>query len=154
MAGAARSIGLSRGCGVFLEWELAGRKQSHWLRPGELATVGRGTDCTMSLPHPTVSRRHAEIRAVAGGYQIRNLSATNPIAIEYQGRSARLDVNEWGALPAGATLHFGEVRVAARAATALRVRCPGPCGRVVEVPTSGFCPHCGTALASAETFSG
>jgi rRNA maturation endonuclease Nob1 len=66
----------------------------------------------------------------------------------------RLDAGQHGPLQTGALLRLGEVQVAVRAPVTLRVRCPGPCGRVVEVPASGFCPYCGTALATADTFTG
>ncbi|WP_423068277.1 FHA domain-containing protein [Devosia sp. CN2-171] len=32
-----------------------------------ILTVGRHSDCEIILDHPTISRRHAEVQAVAGG---------------------------------------------------------------------------------------
>ena len=139
---------------MILEWTLNGQTQSHWLSPGARATVGRSSDCTITLGHPTVSRNHAEIYAQAPAFYIRNLSQTNPIVVEYYGGTTQLGYGQQSALPVGGRLHLGQIDVEIREAVTLRVRCPGPCGKVVAVPASGFCPNCGTALATADTFTG
>ena len=139
---------------MILEWTIGGQRQSRWLAPGTTATLGRGADCTITIAHPTVSRRHAEIFGSGSGLQIRNLSQTNPIVIEQYGQVVRLGGGQLTTLPAGAQLRLGEIAITVKEPTTLRVRCPGPCGKVVSVPASGFCPNCGTALATADTFLG
>jgi FHA domain-containing protein len=49
-------------------------------------TIGRHDDNTLALPDPErhISRRQAEIRAVATGYTIRNVGSANPIVIRGQ----------------------------------------------------------------------
>lgn len=140
---------------MMLEWEIDGRTGSFILHAGGHATLGRGADCTVVLDHPTVSRRHAEIVPRGGTFAIRNLSRTNLIFLEYGGQRARLGHGQEIELPVGARFYLGTVRLQAnRGAPRLRLRCSGPCGKVVEVPRSGFCPNCGTALATADTFVG
>jgi predicted component of type VI protein secretion system len=139
---------------VILEWDLNGQKQQYWLAQGITMTIGRGSDCAITISHPTVSRHHGEIFSRGAAFSIRNLSLSNPIFVEQYGSRMRLGQGQEAALPVGDRLCLGEVRVQLREATTMRVRCPGPCGKVVEVPPSGFCPHCGMALATAETFSG
>lgn len=139
---------------MILEWELDGQRHNHWLSPGTTATIGRGADCAVTLAHPTVSRRHGEIFAQGSSFYIRNLSPTNPIILEHYGGTTRVGHGQQVAVPTGGRLLLGEVRVQLREAVALRVRCPGPCGKVVAVPASGFCPNCGIALATADTFTG
>lgn len=39
--------------------------------------IGRLPDCAVALSDPQVSRRHAEVRAAADGYRIRDLGSTN-----------------------------------------------------------------------------
>lgn len=139
---------------MILEWTLNGQTQNHWLSPGARVTIGRGADCTVTLAHPTVSRHHGEIFAQGAAFYIRNLSQTNPIVVEQYGGAAQLGYGQQAALPAGGRLRLGQIDVQIREAVTLRVRCPGPCGKVVAIPASGFCPNCGTALATADTFTG
>lgn len=140
---------------MLLEWEVDGRQQSFALPSDGRTTLGRSAECTVVLSHPTVSRQHAEIYAQAAGFSIRNLSRTNLVFLEHQGQVARLGYGQQTTLPAGAHLYLGSVQVRSKPALpTLRLRCSGPCGKVVEVPRSGFCPHCGTALATADTFVG
>lgn len=40
-------------------------------------TIGRGTDCTIALPHPSVSRLHCRIWREDGRYHILDLESTN-----------------------------------------------------------------------------
>jgi len=44
---------------------------------GAVTTIGRDPDATLRLDHPTVSRRHAEVRATAGGALLRDLGSSN-----------------------------------------------------------------------------
>ncbi len=46
------------------------------IRPG-LLTLGRATDCDLTVPDNTVSRRHAEIEIQGEGLRIRDLGSTN-----------------------------------------------------------------------------
>lgn len=139
---------------MILEWTIGGQQQSRWLSPGTTATLGRSPDCTITIAHPTVSRRHAEIFDRGASLQIRNLSQTNPIVVAHYGQSTHLGQGQLTALLPGTRIRLGEIAIEVKEPTALRVRCPGPCGKVVAVPTSGFCPNCGTALATADTFIG
>ena len=45
--------------------------------PGSAIVVGRSTECDVSLPDPTVSRRHAELRASDGNTFVRDLGSRN-----------------------------------------------------------------------------
>jgi pSer/pThr/pTyr-binding forkhead associated (FHA) protein len=139
---------------MILEWTIGGRQHSRWLSPGTTAILGRSPDCAIVIAHPTVSRRHAEVFGQGTGLQIRNLSQTNPIIIAHHGQVVRLESGHLAALSGGAQIRLGEVEIRVKEPAALRVRCPGPCGKVVSVPASGFCPNCGTALATADTFIG
>ena len=139
---------------MILEWTINGQTQSHWLSPGARVTIGRGADCTITLANPTVSRHHAEVYANGPAFYLRNASQTNTITVEHYGQTVQLGYGQESILPAGGRIRFGQVEVEIREAAILRVRCPGPCGKVVAVPASGFCPNCGTALATAETFTG
>lgn len=139
---------------MILEWTIGGQQQSRWLSPGTTATLGRSSDCTITIAHPTISRHHAEVFGRGSDLQIRNLSHTNPIVIEHYGQVTQLGSGQLTTLLAGAQIRLGEIEILVKEPTALRVRCPGPCGKVVSVPASGFCPNCGTALATADTFIG
>jgi diguanylate cyclase (GGDEF)-like protein len=44
---------------------------------GEAVVVGRASECAISLPHPSVSRRHCRIWLEEGRYQIEDLGSTN-----------------------------------------------------------------------------
>jgi FHA domain/Domain of unknown function (DUF1707) len=39
--------------------------------------IGRAPGCDVLLPNPEVSRRHAEVRRVEGGWELRDLGSTN-----------------------------------------------------------------------------
>lgn len=139
---------------MILEWSFEGQKQSRWLSPGVATAVGRGANCAITIAHPTVSRRHAEVLSQGANIQVRNLSQSNPIVIEHYGQIFHLGPGQQMVVPVGAQLHLGEIAIQVKEPTVLRVRCPGPCGKVVAVQASGFCPNCGTALATADTFVG
>ncbi|MBV8950228.1 MAG: FHA domain-containing protein, partial [Actinobacteria bacterium] len=55
-----------------------------------VATIGRLSDCTVPLPDPQVSRRHAEIRAEAEGYVLHDLGSLNGTTVNGQPVSQRL----------------------------------------------------------------
>ena len=137
-----------------LEWEADGHTHSHRLTPEQPVTLGRDAACAVVLRHPTVSRQHADISAQGPVYYIRNLSRTNPVYLEHRGTVTRLDWGQHTVLPAGSRIRLGDMQLEVRDIVTLRVRCPGPCGRVIAMPPSGFCPYCGTALASGDTFPG
>jgi len=44
---------------------------------GETVVIGRASECAISLPHPSVSRRHCRIWSEDGRYHIEDLSSTN-----------------------------------------------------------------------------
>jgi len=44
---------------------------------GNLTTIGRDPSATVHLDHPTVSRRHAEVRSTTGGAVLRDLGSSN-----------------------------------------------------------------------------
>jgi hypothetical protein len=54
---------------------------------GERFTLGRARDCDLVLDDPNVSRRHAELRRTAAGWEIQDLGSTN--GIKLNGRRSR-----------------------------------------------------------------
>jgi hypothetical protein len=54
------------------------------------ATIGRLSDCTVPIPDPQVSRRHAEVRAEAEGYVLHDLGSLNGTTVNGQPVSQRL----------------------------------------------------------------
>jgi Protein of unknown function (DUF3662)/FHA domain len=54
------------------------------------ATIGRLSDCTVPIPDPQVSRRHAEVRAEAEGYVVHDLGSLNGTIVNGQPVSQRL----------------------------------------------------------------
>lgn len=67
-------------------------------------TVGRGPDCDIVLPSPSVSRMHAEILADAGGALVRDLGSHNGIRIDGQ----RV---EEARIPPGGVFSIGGMRI-------------------------------------------
>jgi len=50
----------------------------HQIELGETpVTIGRSSECTIALPHPSVSRRHCRIWCENGRYRIEDLGSTN-----------------------------------------------------------------------------
>lgn len=47
------------------------------LHAGDVVCVGRGEGCEVQLAHPSVSRRHAELRWQAGAWRLRDLGSKN-----------------------------------------------------------------------------
>ena len=140
---------------MILEWEFNGQRQSYRLAPEARVTLGRSAQCTVVLSDPAVSRHHAEIYFQGGTFYIRNVSQTNVAIREYQSQLTHLGYGHEAILPPGSRLQLGSVQIYTKAApVTLKVRCSGPCRKIVELPRSGFCPHCGTALATADTFAG
>ena len=140
---------------MLLEWEINGQARQHRLRPDGRTVLGRNSACDVVIEHPTVSRQHAEIQPHQGTFYVRNLSRTNVIFLEGYNGVTRLGWGEGAALSFGARLQLGSVDILLKPTLpTLKLRCSGPCGKVVEVPRSGFCPNCGTALSTADTFAG
>ena len=50
--------------------------------PGHPVVLGRSKDCYIRLADPNVSRRHAEVRPLDGGYMIVDLDSTNGIEVD------------------------------------------------------------------------
>ena len=50
----------------------------HQIELGETpVTIGRSSECTIALPHPSVSRQHCRIWCENGRYRIEDLGSTN-----------------------------------------------------------------------------
>ena len=47
------------------------------LAPGSVLRVGRGGDCGMAIEHPSISRAHAELLGLDGGWRLRDLGSKN-----------------------------------------------------------------------------
>ncbi|MDH5821612.1 GGDEF domain-containing protein [Luteimonas sp. RD2P54] len=62
-------------CVVVIHGDGLGRRADIGMEP---VVIGRSSDAALYIPHRSVSRRHCEIRAAAGGYRVRDLGATNP----------------------------------------------------------------------------
>jgi hypothetical protein len=56
----------------------SGRSTSITIELGQTIIVGRDPDCGIRLADPKVSRRHASIERVAGGWAVSDLGTTNP----------------------------------------------------------------------------
>jgi pilus assembly protein CpaF len=69
---------------------------------GDVLVIGRDDSCEITVPHQTVSRRHAEIRRSDGGWLLRNLSRSSGILV------GRNPVQEVPITP-GLTFALGEV---------------------------------------------
>jgi ABC-type multidrug transport system ATPase subunit len=65
--------------------------------------IGRGPASTILLSHPTVSRRHAEIRVDPSGVQIADLGSANGTWLNH----VELPVKEWRPLHSGETIDIG-----------------------------------------------
>lgn len=51
------------------------------IEDGALITLGRSDDCTVTVAHPSVSRRHAEVVNLEGAWYVRDLDSKNGIRI-------------------------------------------------------------------------
>jgi DNA-binding CsgD family transcriptional regulator len=84
---------------------------SYSLEPGR-KTLGRNATCDIPVPHPTVSRIHAEIEAAGPGFRIRDLASCNGTYVNDQ-RITAADFN------VGDTLRLGAVLIQVVSAAAL-----------------------------------
>jgi hypothetical protein len=70
--------------------------------PGSRLVVGRGEDCDLLINHPSVSRRHAELQSVDGGWRLVDLDSKNGTFVN----GARIGREQ---LSGSAWLRFGDV---------------------------------------------
>jgi pSer/pThr/pTyr-binding forkhead associated (FHA) protein len=70
----------------------------------DLTTAGRHPDSTIFLDDITVSRRHAEVRRVADGYEVADVGSLN-------GTYLNRERVERGAVHVGGVLHIGPVNL-------------------------------------------
>ncbi|MEZ6187463.1 MAG: FHA domain-containing protein [Planctomycetota bacterium] len=59
----------------------------HALTPGQVFTIGRSEDCSLSIPSKRVSRQHTEVSWRSGLPVLRNVSSTNQTKVN--GRSIK-----------------------------------------------------------------
>jgi len=71
----------------------------------DTVTIGRVADNTLMLPDPNVSRFHAQVRAVDGGYRLVDMGSTNGTAVNGARVADHL-------LEPGDEIYFGSTRVA------------------------------------------
>lgn len=139
---------------ITLQWSVDHQTQSQTLKAEGDIIIGRKMECTVCIPHQTVSRQHAALLPQENGILLRNLSETNPITLT-GGRL--LTVGQEISLKDGDVFVLGHVNVRVsitelKVKLSFKVRCTG-CGKVVET-TMTDCPWCGTSLAFGETFIG
>ena len=84
----------------------------------DMAVVGRGQFSEVRLNHPTVSRRHAVIRAVGTGFELTDQDSAN--GTRHRGRR----IAEPVALNDGDEIEFGEIKALFRAEAAENVSSP------------------------------
>ena len=72
---------------------------------GGQVRVGRSTRCGFRLPHPTVSREHAELRVAQGVLEVRDLGSTSGTHI-----ADRAIGEAWTQVALGDKLWFGTWR--------------------------------------------
>lgn len=58
-----------------------GKVVSEWLLKEPEATVGRDSDCDLTLDDPSVSRHHAKVIGIYGGFFIEDLHSTNGVML-------------------------------------------------------------------------
>lgn len=95
---------------------------------GSEVIVGASSACEVVLADPTVSRRHAVLRAGDGGFELEDLGSRNGTRIEGE----PVHRPEW--VSAGTTLHFG--RVPARIERSHRVVRADGAIDVLDLPSS------------------
>ncbi|MET0341742.1 MAG: FHA domain-containing protein, partial [Polyangiales bacterium] len=119
---------------------------------GPLVTVGRSSECQISLDDPLVSRVHAQITLGEDGATVRDLGSRNGVRVNGHVISGETPLTHKDRLRLGTQdLVFLTVRdESARhpRATGSMVHC-NQCGRPfpVEVPS---CPRCGTPAPTSE----
>lgn len=139
---------------ITLQWNVDNQTQTQSLKAEGEIIIGRKAECTVAIPHQTVSRQHAALIPRPQDILLRNLSETNPITLS-GGRI--LSAGQETTLASGDMFVLGKVNVHfsvtdIKAKVSFKVRCTG-CGKVVE-STMADCPWCGTSLAFGETFIG
>lgn len=58
-----------------------GHSRDHTLAPGR-SVIGRGTDCQVSIDHPTLSRQHAAVELIDGSWIVMDLGSKNGVRVE------------------------------------------------------------------------
>lgn len=139
---------------INLQWNVENQTQTQTFEAEGEITIGRKLECTVSIPHQTVSRQHAALIPRENDILLRNLSETNPITLS-GGRI--LAVGQETPLASGDVFVLGKVNIRftitdLKAKISFKVKCTG-CGKVIE-STLTDCPWCGTSLAFGETFIG
>jgi pSer/pThr/pTyr-binding forkhead associated (FHA) protein len=138
---------------INLHWSVENQSQSQTLEVKQEIIIGRNLDCTISIPHQTVSRQHAALIPRSDGIYLQNLSETNPISVS---GGVILSAGDEKKLTNNDVFVLGRVNVSFTVAdlpkVSFKVKCTG-CGKVVET-TMTDCPWCGTSLAFGETFIG
>jgi DNA-binding NtrC family response regulator len=89
-------------------WRLVARvggREQRYLLGAEPVLVGSAHDCDFVLREPTVSRRHARLRAAGEGVEVEDLDSRNGVFVE--GRR----VTGVGAVRAGQALRLGEIEI-------------------------------------------
>jgi len=71
----SKGAGKEKGEAFFLVGDCPG--EGSRIRIGKSLTIGSQDDCGLTLPDPTVSRRHAEVLRTSDGYLLRDLGSTN-----------------------------------------------------------------------------
>ena len=66
---------------IVYEGQLEGQR---WVIDQPLVTIGRGSDCEITLPERQVSRHHAQIERENGGYLLRDLGSKNGTCVNGQ----------------------------------------------------------------------
>jgi len=139
---------------INLQWSVDNQTQTQSLPAEGEIVIGRKLDCTVSIPHQTISRQHAALISRENDLLLRNLSATNPISLSggrvlASGQETTLsdgDVFVLGRVNIRMTITELNTRVS------FKVKCTN-CGKVIESDRTD-CPWCGTSLAFGETFIG
>ncbi len=112
----------------------------HEIEPGGEYILGRHPDCTIVIPHPSISRRHARIFADASGVYIEDLRTTNGTYVD----DARIE----GTVP----LRDGTIiRLAQSTNPApVLIRFEDPSARLLRALTESESGTASTAAAAAE----
>jgi Protein of unknown function (DUF3662)/FHA domain len=80
------------------------------LLPPAGGVVGRSRDCDVVLEDPGISRRHAEIRAHAGGWTIADLGSTNGVLLNHRALRATHPLQHGDVIELGSTQITFELR--------------------------------------------
>jgi NADPH-dependent 2,4-dienoyl-CoA reductase/sulfur reductase-like enzyme len=85
--------------------EIAASMQGTYLSQTKVITIGRQEGADLSIEHPSMSRRHAEISYVNGQYVLRDLASTNGTFLN----NKRVEPGSVHRLSANDALRFGQV---------------------------------------------